>query len=40
MGNLTRFNAFDDSLDDLFRGFFVRPVSYEARPVPCNSAWT
>jgi len=29
MANLTRFSAFDDSLDDLFRGFFVRPVSYE-----------
>ncbi len=29
MANLARFNAFDDSLDDLFRGFFVRPVSYE-----------
>jgi HSP20 family protein len=30
MANITRFNAFDDSLDDLFRGFFVRPMSYEA----------
>jgi HSP20 family protein len=29
MANVTRFNAFDDTLDDLFRGFFVRPVSYE-----------
>jgi HSP20 family protein len=30
MANLTRFNPFDDTLDDLFRGFFVRPVSYDA----------
>ena len=29
MANLTRFRAFDDSLDDLFRGFFVRPVNYD-----------
>lgn len=29
MANLTRFNPFDDTLDDLFRGFFVRPVSLE-----------
>jgi HSP20 family protein len=30
MANVTRFNAFDDTLDDLFRGFFVRPVSFDA----------
>ena len=29
MANVTRFSAFDDSLDDLFRGFFVRPVSFD-----------
>lgn len=29
MANITRFNPFDDTLDDLFRGFFVRPVGYE-----------
>ena len=29
MANVTRFSGFDDTLDDLFRGFFVRPVSYE-----------
>ena len=29
MANITRFSPFDDTLDDLFRGFFVRPVSYE-----------
>lgn len=29
MANVTRFSAFDDTLDDLFRGFFVRPVSFD-----------
>ena len=29
MVNITRFTPFDDTLDDLFRGFFVRPVSNE-----------
>ena len=29
MANIARFNPFDDTIDDLFRGFFVRPVSYE-----------
>jgi HSP20 family protein len=27
MVNITRYNAFDDAFDDLFRGFFVRPVN-------------
>ena len=35
MANVTRFSAFDDTLDDLVRGFFVRPVGYEA---PSGSA--
>ena len=30
MANVTRFSAFDDTLDDLFRGFFVRPVSFDS----------
>ena len=30
MANITRYSTFDDAFDDLFRGFFVRPVSYEA----------
>ena len=30
MANITRFNPFDDAIDDLFRGFFVRPMGYEA----------
>ena len=29
MASITRFNAFGDTLDDLFRGFFVRPVNFE-----------
>ncbi len=29
MANIARFNPFDETIDDLFRGFFVRPVSYE-----------
>ena len=35
MANITRFNPFDDTIDDLFRGFFVRPLSYE---VPAGAA--
>ena len=29
MANIARFTPFDDTFDDLFRGFLVRPVSYE-----------
>ena len=29
MANVTRFDPFNDLVDDLFKGFFVRPVSYE-----------
>ena len=31
MSNITRFDPFNDLVDDLFKGFFVRPVPYEAR---------
>ena len=31
MANVTRFDPFNDIVDDLFKGFFVRPVSYDAR---------
>ena len=31
MANVTRFNPFDDTLDDLFRGFFVRPVNFDGQ---------
>jgi HSP20 family protein len=30
MANITRHSPFDEAFDDLFRGFFVRPVSYDA----------
>jgi HSP20 family protein len=30
MANIVRFNPFDETFDDLFRGFFVRPAGYEA----------
>ena len=31
MSNITRFDPFHDIVDDLFKGFFVRPVSYDTR---------
>jgi HSP20 family protein len=31
MASITRFDPFNDLVDDLFKGFFVRPVSYEGR---------
>ena len=31
MANVTRFDPFNDIVDDLFKGFFVRPVSYDTR---------
>lgn len=32
MANITRFNPDSDVLDDLFRGFFMRPVRFEGQP--------
>jgi HSP20 family protein len=29
MANVARFDPFNDIVDDLFKGFFVRPVAYE-----------
>jgi HSP20 family protein len=31
MANITRFDPFNDLVDDLFKGFLVRPVAYEGR---------
>jgi HSP20 family protein len=31
MANVTRFDPFNDLVDDLFKGFFVRPVAFEGR---------
>lgn len=36
MANITRFNPFNDALDELFRGFFVRPVSFEGPVAPAQ----
>jgi HSP20 family protein len=30
MANIARFNVLDNALDELVRGFFVRPVNFEA----------
>jgi HSP20 family protein len=32
MASITRFRPWDDTMDDFFRGFFVRPVGYESPP--------
>jgi HSP20 family protein len=32
MANLTRYSPVDDAFDDLFRGFFMRPVRMEGVP--------
>ena len=37
MANVTRFDPFNDLVDDFFKGFVVRPVAYEGRggdPLP------
>ncbi len=31
MASITRFDPFNDLVDDIFKGFFVRPVSYNGR---------
>lgn len=31
MASITRFDPFNELVDDLFRGFLVRPVAYEGR---------
>jgi HSP20 family protein len=36
MANITRFTPFDDTIDDLLRGFFVRPVSFEGSGTPAQ----
>lgn len=34
MANITRFNPFEDTFDELVRGFFVRPVGFESQGMP------
>lgn len=36
MANITRFNPLDDAFDELFRGFFVRPVNFEGPIAPAQ----
>ena len=36
MANITRFTPFDDTFDELLRGFFVRPVSFEGSTTPAQ----
>ena len=31
MANITRYDPFNELVDDLFKGFFVRPLAFEAR---------
>ena len=38
MANITRFDPFNDLVDDLFKGFFVRPVGYEGRGMKVDIA--
>ena len=34
MANIARFNVLDNTLDNLMRGFFVRPMNYEPTVAP------
>jgi HSP20 family protein len=34
MANVTRYSTLDTALDDLMRGFFVRPMNFEAAAAP------
>ena len=36
MANIARFNTLDTALDDLMRGFFVRPMNYEQAVTPAQ----
>jgi len=37
MVNVTRFNPFDDTFDELLRGFFVRPVAFDGAPATAQA---
>lgn len=32
MASLTRYNPFDETFDDLMKGFFVRPMAFDGQP--------
>jgi HSP20 family protein len=34
MANILRYNPADDAIDDLFRGFFMRPVRFDSPQMP------
>ncbi|MDB5807999.1 MAG: heat shock protein Hsp20 [Betaproteobacteria bacterium] len=36
MANVARFNTLDTALDELMRGFFVRPMTYEPAAAPAQ----
>ena len=36
MANVARYNTLDTALDDLMRGFFVRPVNFESVAAPAQ----
>ena len=36
MANITRFSPIEDAFDELFRGFFVRPISFEGQTAPAQ----
>jgi HSP20 family protein len=38
MANITRFDPFNDLVDDLFNGFFVRPVPHQGRGMKVDIA--
>lgn len=37
MVNVTRFTPFDDTFDELLRGFFVRPVAFDGAPATAQA---
>jgi HSP20 family protein len=37
MANLTRFDPFNDIVDDFFKGFYVRPVAYGRGDAPSDN---
>ncbi len=37
MLNVTRLNPFDDTFDELLRGFFVRPMAFEGAPAAAQA---
>ena len=36
MINIARFSPFEDNVDDLLRGFFVRPMTFEGSQTPAQ----